>query len=94
MNTLSRKDYAAIYVNNLIDIQKVRDIIQEMDEFEFEYLPDELIKPFSEYPSVSYTYKFYDLDMDALTAICWSRGIFIWVFNAKEQYPKNVLKSL
>ena len=93
MNTLSRKSYGAIYVNNTEDVTKVKEVIKKMDEFEYEYLPEELIKPFSEYPSVSYTHKFCDLDMDKLTAICWSKGIFIWVFDARTEYPENALET-
>ena len=89
MNTLSRKSYGAIYVLKEEDIPKVKDIIKKMDEFEFDYLPDGLIKPFSDYPDVAYTHKFNDLDMDALTAICWSEGIYIWVFDARQEYPLN-----
>jgi len=33
MNTLSRKSYSAIYVNNVEDIEKVKEIIKGMDEF-------------------------------------------------------------
>lgn len=94
MNTLSRKSYGAIYVNNIEDIEKVKNIIKEISEFEFEYLPNELIKPFSEYPNVSFTHKFCDLDIDDLTAICWSRGIFIWVFDARTEYPQNAITKL
>ena len=88
-NTLSRKSYGAIYVDKSENIEKVKEIIKEMDEFEFDYLPDELIKPFSEYPSVAYTHKFCDLDMDALTAKCWNKGIFMWVFDARTEYPAD-----
>lgn len=91
MSTLSHKSYGAIYVNNPNYIDKVKQVIKEMDEFEFGYLPEELIKPFQEYPNVSYTGKFSDLDMDDLTARCWAKGIMIWVFDAKEEYPKSAL---
>lgn len=93
MNNLTHKSYGAIYLNNIEDIEKVKSIIKEIDEFEFEYLPKDLIKPFSEYPMVCYTHKFSDLDTDALTATCWSRGIFIWVFDAREEYPINAIKK-
>jgi hypothetical protein len=91
MNTLSRKSYGAIYVNDKNDIARVKEIIKEMDEFEYSYLPNDLIKPFSEYPNVCYTHKFDALDTDALTAICWDRGIFIWVFDARQEYPTSAL---
>ena len=64
------------------DIDKVRAIIKELDEFEYDYLPDNYIAHFSEFPGVEYTGKFDDLSIDELTAICWERGIHIWVFDA------------
>ena len=91
MNCLSHKSYGAIYVNDPKDIEKVKEVIKEMDEFEFDYLPSELIKPFAEYPDVCYTHKFSDLDTDDLTAKCWTKGIMIWVFDARTEYPKNAL---
>jgi hypothetical protein len=93
MNTLSRKSYGAIYVKNPNDIDKVKEIIKEMDEFEYDYLPDELIKPFADYPQVAYTHKFCDLDMDDLTAKCWAKGVLIWVFDARQEYPRSALAN-
>src|SRR5687768_11919430 len=77
--TLMRKGYARIYVENPSDVEKVRSIIKELDEFEFGYLPDNLVAPFSEYPNLCYTHKFDGLCMNRLTAVCWKRGIKIWV---------------
>ena len=92
MNTLTNKGYGRIYVQNVEDIEKVKDIIKEMDEYEYEYLPRDLITTFRAYPSVVYTHKFNDLDLDALTATCWSRGILIWVFDAHHnEYPENTI---
>jgi len=91
MNTLNRKSYGAIYVDTEENIEKVKEIIKEIDEFEFSYLPNNLIMPFDHYPNVQYTHKFCDLDMDKLTATCWNRGIKIWVFNARQEYPENLI---
>lgn len=79
MNTLTRKGYGRIYCAKPEDVEKVSAIIKELDAFEHEYLPKNLIAPFSEYPKVSYTHKFDGLCMNRLTAECWKRGIFIWV---------------
>jgi len=88
MNTLTHKGYGRIYCESADDIPKVEAIIKEMDEFEFGYLPPTLVAEFTEYPNVVYTHKFSDMDMDALTATCWKRGIKIWVFDAGHQeYP-------
>lgn len=79
MNTLTRKGYARIYVDKPEDVEKVKAIIKELDQFEYDYLPDALVAPFSEYPALVYTHKFDGLCMDRLTATCWKRGIHIWV---------------
>ena len=76
-----RKGYGRIFVEKQEDIQKVKDIIKEMDEFEFDYLPDDLITVFSEENMKAvYTHKFCDLDTQLLTRLCWEKGIkmFVW----------------
>jgi len=74
----TRKGYGRIFVMNKVEIPIVDEIIKEMDEFEHEYLPDDFIASFSEYPKLKYTGKFDSLDIDKLTAICWKRGIPIF----------------
>lgn len=92
MRTLTHKGYGRIYVESETDIPKVKQIIEELDEFEFDYLPGKLIAPFSEYPAVVYTHKFSDLDMDDLTAVCWARGIKVFVFDSGHiEYPSSAL---
>ena len=94
MRTLQRKGFGRIYVENEGDIHLVEEIIQKMDEFEYDYLPKDMIAPFSEYPSVIYTHKFDSLDVDALTAICWKKGIHIWVFDTvHDEYPSDATKQ-
>jgi hypothetical protein len=78
MNILTRKGYARIYVEKPEDVARVEDIIKELDAFEFEYLPDKLVAPMTEYPALVYTHKFDGMCMNRLTAICWQRGIYIW----------------
>lgn len=78
MVTFTRKGYGRIYTSKPEDTEKVLEIIREIDEFESGYLPSGFIAPFSEYPKLLYTHKFCDLDINKLTAVCWSRGIFIW----------------
>ncbi len=76
---LTRKGYARIYVDTLENVGIVELIIKELDEFEYGYLPQGMVAPFSEYPKLAYTHKFDGLDMNRLTAVCWKRGIHIWV---------------
>ncbi len=81
MSALTRKGFARIYVEKPEDVEAVKKIIKKLDEFEFDYLPESLIAPFSEYPELSYTGKFDALDMNRLTAECWKIGIKIWVLD-------------
>lgn len=81
MNTLTRKGYARIYVSDPNEIQTVKDIIKELDAFEADYLPGNMVAPFSEFPKLVYTHKFDGLCMNRLTAECWKRGVLIWVFD-------------
>ena len=76
--TFTRKGYGRIYVDKTENIDAVKNKIKELDEFEYEYLPSDLIAPFSEYPKIVYTYKFDSLDINKLTAILWKEGIHIF----------------
>lgn len=42
--TFDYKGYGRIFVEKEKDIQKVKDKIKELDDFEYEYLPDDLIR--------------------------------------------------
>lgn len=93
MNQFTHKGYGRIYVEQVDDILKVENVIEQLDAFERGYLPPGMIALFSEYPNVVYTHKFSDLDIDMLTAVCWDRGIKIWCFDSGyDEYPKNLLK--
>lgn len=73
-----RKGKGRIYVRKEADIQKVKDIIREMDENEYDYLPDDLITTADQYPRLVYVGKFDELPIEALTAKCWADGVPIW----------------
>lgn len=91
MTTLTRKGYARIYVDKDENVEPVKSIIHELDEFERGYLPENLIAPFSHYPTLVYTHKFDGLCMNRLTAVCWSKGIHIWVCdNGHEEFMDDV----
>jgi len=75
------KGYGRIYVEKQEDIQKVKDIIKEMDEFEFEYLPKDLITVFKDKVTTTYTHKFDDLDISVLMEKCWQQGIKMFCVN-------------
>ena len=84
-----KKSYGAIFTDKIENVEKIRQIIKEIDEFEFEYLPGEMVKVFEPkivegekdtYASLDlcYTHKFDALDLNKLVLICWSRGIHAW----------------
>lgn len=72
------------------DIDKVKKIIKELDEFEYDYLPEDLIATFDEYPKLAYTHKFDALYMNVFSATCWKRGIHILIIdNGSNEYLEN-----
>lgn len=91
MRTFTRKGFGRIYCEAERQVEIIAATIKLMDAFEYDYLPEKLIAPFSEYPNVVYLGKFDALDVDALTAICWQNGIHMWAFDAgHEQFPSAV----
>ena len=94
MTQMPHKGYGRIYCEKSEDIDKIKAIIEQMDSFEFDYLPDDFITTFDKFPQVVYTGKFDDLDMDDLTVICWQRGIKIFAFNAgHNEFPPKYSKE-
>ena len=83
----TRKGWGRIFVDKVANIAVVENEINAMSEFEHEYLPDDFIAPFSDYPKLAYTYKFDDLDYLILTARLWKKGIHIFcVDNGMEEH--------
>jgi hypothetical protein len=73
--TMPHKSYGRIFVEKKEDVEKVKQVIKEMDTFEFDYLPDDLITVFNGKKDVVYTHKFDDLDLNDLMIKCWEAGI-------------------
>ena len=92
MKTLKSKSFARIFVDTAYNIPAVHDIIRGIDKFEYDYLPEDLIAPYSEYPTTVYTGKFDDMDMNILTARCWNVGIRIWVYEQCDEHipPEHI----
>lgn len=80
------KGYGRIYVNTDEDVQKVKDIIKEMDEYEFEYLPKDLIAVYQGEIQHVFNGKFDDLDLNELTKRCWNKGIYMFCTFGHEPY--------
>lgn len=76
--TFTRKGFGRIFVDKPENIETVKQIIHGIDEFEYDYMPDDFIAVFEEYPKLVYTHKFDELDINKLTAMCFKRGIYIF----------------
>lgn len=79
--SLTYKGYGRIYVLDPERVEDVIETIREMDPDEFTYMPQGLVTSWSEYPKVKYIAKF-EPDTDALMAICFAKGIAIWIFDS------------
>lgn len=100
-NEFPRKGYGRIFVEKKEDIPAVKEIIRKMDEFEFGYLPEDLITVFD--PNVrtfpkedpkdhlwldmAYTHKFDSLNLNELQFRCWASGIKVFCcMNGGQEY--------
>lgn len=93
MTAFNYKGYGRIYTNPE-NIQDVENIIQELDEFEWEYYPESLVGFWDDYPIVVYVGKF-ELDEEKFKQICKERNIPVFVFNAYDNdYPRGYVKTL
>lgn len=73
----AKKTSGRIFVRHEADVQRVIDIIKELDEFEFGYLPDGFVTVMPEDVSkakLTYGHKF-ELRTDLLKLECWRQGI-------------------
>ena len=80
----SRKGYGRIFVEHEEDVDKIKEIIKEIDDYEYNYLPDGLITVFSSdsYES-AYVHKFCDMDMGKVLKAAWEKVIHCFVVFGK-----------
>lgn len=88
-----RKDYGRVFVEKYEDIEKVKEVMREVDPYEFEgYYPTgnhlggqgELITVFNEENiKAIYTHKFDSMDMTKVMVECWRRGIKCFMVQGK-----------
>ena len=94
MRTFQYKGYGRIYLEHAEHIAIVREIIKEMDAFEYDYLPTDMIATMDEYPKLTYTHKFDTVDLDLLAAKCWMRSIPILVVcNGGSEFLHEIAKA-
>jgi hypothetical protein len=75
MVRFDEKQGGRIFTDKVENIQKIKDILKAMDEFEFEYLPDDLISIYKNRFECVYNGKFYEVDLDELVSKCQANGI-------------------
>jgi len=81
MTAFTYKGYGRIYTNPE-HIQEVKQIIQELDKFEYEnYYPEMLVGCWDDYPIVVYVGKFV-LNEEEFKRICKERSIPVFIFDA------------
>lgn len=91
-NPFTYKGYGRIYVQNQEDIEKVEEIIKELDEFEWAYYPSSLVTTLDRYPNVVYIGKF-ELHFN-LEEECKKRNIPVFIFDSgMEDWPKGYFIS-
>lgn len=74
--TFDYKGYGRIFVEKEEDIQKVKDKIKELDDFEYGYLPVDLIRVWrGDLDDITYCYKFDELDIDNLCSELFNEGV-------------------
>ena len=83
------KAYGRIFVYDYSPEKEelIRRIIRSMDSFEYNYMPDDMITGWAEYPKLVYTGKFDDLDTNDLTARCFQAGVFIMCVGSGNEWP-------
>lgn len=77
MSQFQKKSFGRIYVADPDAVEEVAKIIEELDPFEYEYLPKSFIAPWTGKIEPTYGYKF-EADIYKITEACWNQGI--WVF--------------
>lgn len=91
-NEFPRKGYGRIFVEQEKDIPKVKEIIRKMDDFEYGYLPEDLIAVFNPniktFPAdnpkdhlwldMRYTNKFDSLNLNEFQFRCWAAGVKVF----------------
>lgn len=75
MDKFEEKQFGRIYTDTTENIKKIKDIIKQMDQFEYEYLPKDLITVYKGYFSCEYVGKFDDLNLDELINNCKKKNI-------------------
>ena len=108
-NEFPRKGYGRIFVEKEEDIPVVKEIIRIMDEYEYGYLPENLITVFKPkirtFPAdnpknhllleMEYTHKFDSLNLNELQFRCWAAGVkvFCCMDGSKENEYYDVLED-
>jgi len=85
MNTLPYKGKAVILVKTDEDVQRVKNILKDINPDEFHYMWDDLIQVDSKFWEFGYVGKF-EPDLDELKKRCDAAGILFDVREEQEEY--------
>jgi hypothetical protein len=86
MYRFDEKQFGRIFTDKEENILKIQNIIKEIDEDEFEYLPENLIIVYKGGFDTTYNGKFYDIDLDELINRCNKQHITCGIVKAHQDY--------
>lgn len=103
-NPFYKKGYGRIYVRHEKDIPRVKEIIKQLDDYEWSYFPhNDFVVPWTGFVDLVYTHKF-EACQDAITLRCLKENIWVWCisqhrekFQAEyllEKFPKLTTSEL
>lgn len=84
---IPKKTFGRIWVRKIEDKERVIKIIKEVDDFEYEYLPDDFVEVYPCNPkraTLVYGGKF-EIRTDLLKLACWTKGIDIWIVTGHDE---------
>lgn len=76
-NPFPKKQYGRIFVMHKDHIDKVNDIMKKIDDYEYDYCPDNLVTLYDSKIPLIYLHKF-EMCKDKITYECLKKGIFVW----------------
>lgn len=75
MENFISKSKARIYTNTQENVEKIKSYIKQLDEFEYGYMPDDLVAVYNGNFDLVYNGKFEDIDIPQLQNMCFQKDI-------------------
>lgn len=84
------KGYSRIFVRDEADIERVVNILKELDIAEWEtYAPENIVTVWNGKPELVYNHKF-ELDTDKFYRACMEAGVAAWAVSSYQEYPPRL----